>query len=91
MIGVWHPLIALVVQGVLWYLTGNSWYGVCTSFFFLGRELAQAEYRWIEQFGSGLRRNMPWHAVLDPKVWSVHSLTDWLLPIIFTVVVAVLV
>ena len=26
------------------------------------RELAQAEYRWIEQFGAGVRANMPWWA-----------------------------
>lgn len=34
---------------------------------------------------------MPWWGRFDRRVWDVHSMTDWLLPIIFTTVVAVLV
>ena len=41
--------------------------------YFLGREIAQAEYRWIEHYGKGLRANMPWYAPLDLRLWDVHS------------------
>ena len=42
--------------------------------FFTGREHAQAEYRWIEHYGSGLRSNLPWNGWCDPRVWDIHSL-----------------
>ena len=41
--------------------------------FFVGRELAQAEYKWIERYGLGRRYNMPWWGALDPRVWDIHS------------------
>ena len=49
----------IVVAGAIW--------------FFIGRELAQAEYRWIEHYGSGLRANMKWYSAFEPKVWDLHS------------------
>lgn len=86
-----HAAIALAIQLIVGKLTGN-WWTVCllASGFYLGREHAQAEYRWIERFGGGLRANLPWNGVLDPKVWNLHSITDWVLPILFTGTVAIL-
>ena len=34
----------------------------------ISREITQAEYRWIEQYGSGLRANMPWWGGFDLRV-----------------------
>lgn len=46
-----------------------------------GREIAQAEYRWIAAFGQGKRANMPWWGGFDPRVWSRDAfLVDLLLP-----------
>ena len=90
MIGISHPLIALAVQIGLYELTRNPWYGVACTAFFLGRVLAQAEYRWIETYGLGRRANMPWWGRFDKRVWNLHSMTDWILPLCFTIVVAVL-
>ncbi len=90
MIGISHPLTALVIQFILGQVFGDYWLGVAASLFYLGREIAQAEYRWIEHYGLGLRANMPWWGRFDRRVWTVHSLTDWLLPILFTTVVAIL-
>lgn len=68
-----HTWQAALIQ-VPFLLCGYWWMGAAVgSFFFLGRELAQAEYRWIERFGGGLRANLPWWGMLDPKVWDVHS------------------
>ena len=84
MIGYTHPLIALAVQLALGIATGDWWIGVAASLMYVGRELAQAEYRWIERHGGGRRANMPWWGPFDLRVWDLHSLTDWLLPLVAT-------
>lgn len=56
------------------------WGWLCAAFF-VGREHAQAEYRWIDAYGGGQRANMPWWGGFDPKVWNLKSLCDWLLPL----------
>ena len=55
--------------------------------FYLGREHAQAEYRWIAQFGNGKRANMPWWGGFDWHVWNLPSLLDWLVPVLACAVV----
>lgn len=86
-----HVAIAVVIQVVLGFATGNWWYGAAASLIFVGREQAQAEYRWIERYGSRLRANMPWWGGFDPKVWNLKSLLDFALPVAVTVTVALLV
>lgn len=87
-----HALYATMFQAMIGLLTGNWWVGgALASSYFFGREVAQAEYRWIEWFGEGLRANMPWHAVLEPKVWhNADQIADWLGPIASTLVLALL-
>ncbi|MGI8931100.1 MAG: hypothetical protein ACR2FK_01790 [Sphingomicrobium sp.] len=47
----------------------------------VSREITQAEYRWIEHYGSGLRANMPWWGGLDYRVWArLDPWLDWLVP-----------
>lgn len=89
MIGFSHPAMALALQLAIGLLTGNYWYGFVLAFVFVGREIAQAEYRWIERFGGGRRSNMPWWGGFDPRVWTLHSITDWILPLILTALVAI--
>lgn len=61
----------------------------CASAFFIARELAQAEYRWIEHFGGGSRAHMPWWGPFDIRVWrDAHSWLGWILPMIGTGFVA---
>lgn len=54
---------------------------------FVGREHAQAEYRWIEKYGDGKRANMPWYGGFVPSVWNLGSALDVLLPILAALVV----
>lgn len=66
-----HMLAALLVQCAVGLATRNWWaggLGACC--YFIGRELAQAEYRWIEQFGEGQRANAPWWAAFDIRAWT---------------------
>ena len=77
-----HVLLALLIQvGVgLWLrdLRAGAAAAVAWS---VAREIAQAEYRWIEQFGGGLRANMPWWGGLDPSVWQkLDPWLDWAVP-----------
>lgn len=47
--------------------------------FYVGREIAQAEYRYIEKHG-GTREKCPWYCGLVPEAWTVKSALDCLLP-----------
>lgn len=69
-----HLLIAVLLQAFIGLTTGNWWAGAALAAgIFIGREHAQAEYRWIEQVGEHKRANLhPWDA-LEPKMWDFHS------------------
>ena len=87
-----HSLVALGIQALVGWLTKNWWAAAALpSGYFIGREVAQAEYRWIENFGDGLRANMPWHAVFDPRVWETSDqIADWLGPVTACIAVALI-
>jgi hypothetical protein len=72
-----HILLAIVTQ-IAVAMALRSWAagGAVASAWAISREITQAEYRWIEQFGSGLRANMPWWGGFDPAVW--HRIDPWL-------------
>lgn len=59
--------------------------------FYIGREITQAEYRWISSFGEGRRANMPWWGGLDLRVWNLKSATDALGPIFAALALCILV
>lgn len=88
-----HLLLALGLQGLVVLLTRNWWAGaIAAAGWAVSRELAQAEYRWIEQFGHGLRANMPWWGGLDPAVWQkLDPWLDWITPTLLVVAVALIV
>lgn len=55
------------------YVPG-SWLGAfCAIAVCVAREITQREYQWIEQFGGGLRRNMPVFAGYRFWEWNRHS------------------
>jgi len=68
-----HFIITFCTCLVVFFLNLSTGVYLTPLFFFLGRELAQAEYRYIEQYGKGLRANLPWYGSLLPKVWDFHS------------------
>ena len=77
-----HVLLALVLQ-LLVVAAIRSWAaGAFTAAAWaISREITQAEYRWIEHFGKGLRANMPWWGGLDPQVWArADPWFDWIVP-----------
>jgi hypothetical protein len=77
-----HILLAIVMQ-IAVAMALRSWAAgaAVASAWAISREITQAEYRWIEQFGSGLRANMPWWGGFDPAVWQrPDPWLDWLIP-----------
>jgi hypothetical protein len=86
-----HILLALAIQLLVKLLT-RSWAAgaAAASAWFISREITQAEYRWIEQFGGGLRANMPWWGGLDPRVWQhLDPWIDWIAPSLVVVAIAI--
>lgn len=81
-----HTLFALALQAAIGLLTRNWWAGAAlASAYFIGREFAQAEYRWIELYGHGLRANMPWWDPFDLRVWpKLDQWIDWIGPLVAT-------
>ena len=81
-----HIILALAIQTLVGSLTGNWWAGAAlSSAYFIGREAAQAEYRWIELYGAGLRANMPWWGPFDLRIWTkLDQWIDWLGPLVIT-------
>lgn len=87
-----HAVLAVMLQVLLGMLTGRwRMAAVASSTFFIGREIAQAEYRWIAAYGAGKRANMPWWGGLDPAAWTAKSVIDVALPVFATAVIASLV
>jgi hypothetical protein len=59
--------------------------------YYLGREMAQAEHRVINEYYGGKRANMPWWGAFQPRAWTSKSVLDWVLPTIAVTLVAILV
>lgn len=85
-----HIILALIVQVAVARIGGSWWAGAAgASAYFMGREFAQAEYRWIEHFGHHLRANMPWWGPFDLRVWTtLDQWWDWIGPIVATCALA---
>jgi hypothetical protein len=87
-----HIILAILILVPIAVLA-RSWVAgaAAASAWSLSREITQAEYRWIEHYGSGLRANMPWWGGLDPGVWQkVDPWLDWVVPVVVTVLIAML-
>ena len=77
-----HLVFALLIQFVVWLLTGNALAGAMLAVgFFFGREHAQAEYKAINTDFGGKRANMSWYAGFKPKYWTLDAVLDVLFPV----------
>lgn len=80
-----HVPWALGIQALGWALSrtlgtthrAGAWLGAFAAIVMaVTREITQAEYRWIEAFGHGLRRNMPDLAGFYVWEWNAHSVAE---------------
>ena len=82
-----HILPALVIQLLLSPI--DWWLGALfASGYYIGREMAQAEYRNILYNYGGKRTNMPWWGAFQARAWDRKSMLDWILPTIVTMTIA---
>jgi hypothetical protein len=87
-----HILICLAFQGIGYALTKNPFIGAIAGiFFFLGREIAQAEYRNIGASASKLRKDMSVLGGLNPKYWTQKALiADLTIPSLLVITIAII-
>ena len=95
-----HVPVALGIQLSCWAIgrvlkvsnKGSIWIGcfagaaVCVM-----REITQREYQWIEKYGGGLRANMPGYAGLEVWQWNAHSLSETIVAIAASLILAMVV
>lgn len=79
-----HGVITVIFCAILFLLKLPAALFFLPAAFYLGREIAQAEYRYIEQYCDRKRKNMPWYAIFLPKAWTVKGITDWLIPLVLS-------
>jgi hypothetical protein len=85
-----HILLSVGIQ-LLVVARWRSWGAgaVAGAAWTIAREITQAEYRWIERFGGGLRANMPWWGGFDLRVWQhVDPWIDWIAPTLLVIILA---
>ena len=75
-----HGLIVLISCVIIYFLHLPTALMLGGVFYYHGREVAQAEYRYIEQYCNRKRANMPWYAVFSPKAWTLKGVLDTLIP-----------
>ena len=84
-----HGAIALVTCVIIVFL-GLGWEACFWSAsFYLGREIAQAEYRFIQANG-GKRADVPWYCGFYPSAWTAKSVLDCLLPWVVCLAAAII-
>jgi len=72
-----QAIITAAIQTLIGLVSGKRWAGgALVSGYFIGREVAQAEYRWTGQLGMG-RLACPWHCKLRDASTS-SCKTNWL-------------
>lgn len=84
-----HGVITLLVCAMLW-ATPLPWPAMLLpAAGYIGREVAQAEYRYIEDHG-GERKKAPWYCGFMPKAWTAKGLADCLVPLVVGIAFCVL-
>lgn len=86
-----HVAIALLIQLPLARLHGWAAGTAAACAWSVSREITQAEYRWIERYGDGLRANMPWWGGFDARVWHADAWLDWIVPCAVVIAIALVV
>ena len=81
-----HGIISFLVAVVLAILNASFPAYFCMPAFYLGREVAQAEYRYIETHG-GSRNDCPVMCGFLPSAWTAKGLMDWILPLMASMAV----
>ncbi len=87
-----HLVTSLTLQGLFYLVHRDLWMGaVAALFFYLGREIAQAEYRGIEESPTKLRKDFPLLGGFFPKYWTRKAFfADLVIPSSLTILIAII-
>lgn len=84
-----HIIPAVIIQLLLSPI--DWWFGALfASGYYIGREMAQAEYRVIQKYYDGRRSKMPWYGAFEARGWDKKAMLDWILPAIVTMTIALI-
>ena len=88
-----HIILAVVIQAAVFLLLKDWGAGAAAAVTWsISREITQAEYRWIEHYGGGVRANMPVWGGFDLRVWQYPDpWLDWIVPTLVTMTIVVFV
>ena len=88
-----HLATSLILQGLFYLVHRDLWMGAMAGlFFYLGREIAQAEHRGIEASPTKLRKDFPLFGGFFPKYWTRKAfLGDLVIPSLLTITIALIV
>ena len=75
-----HALITALFCGLIWLLKLDTFLMFLPAALYVGREFAQAEERYIQQYCNKKRSNMPWWAPFTLKAWTGKGFFDFILP-----------
>ena len=78
-----HILISIAFCLLLGLI--NPFLCMIPGFFYLGREIAQAEHRYISSH-EGNRADFPWYVGFYKEAWTKKGMLDWINPMIVSVV-----
>lgn len=81
-----HAGVAVLFMFVSFVLFGTVFYGaLVVSGFYVGREIAQAEYRYMSDNNLG-RIDSPWYSGFKPEAWNKKSVLDFMIPVIVSII-----
>lgn len=75
-----HAAIATCIMVLVWFATNDALAGAMAgSWFFIGREHSEAEYRWMDlhKVSRDGRESL---GAFSPAVWTIGSMLDWIAP-----------
>ena len=81
-----HAGLAALFCLLVVLLRAPSWLTLWPGVFYVSREFAQAEYRYVLTFCHGSFAEMPTFAGFLPIVWNQKSMLDWVLPCMVSLV-----
>ena len=81
-----HALIALGICVIVFLTKLPAFLMLVIIPFYVAREFAQAEYRYIEQYCGRKREKMPWYAPFTLKAWTVKGVLDFVLPSVVSII-----
>ena len=81
-----HAIISIIFCCIILLLRYPAHIMLWPGVFYVSREFAQAEYRYVLTYCNGLFSQMPTFAGFYVDIWNKKSLLDWILPVLVSLI-----